>query len=504
MRMRNTDKHFALVLILASFTLFCACFGLADEADEYIQVVGLFDIRTDSSDGAHSLEDIIRLAETRGIGVLFINDHIRQTLEYGLRPFQNILKKRIERPSINKGGAVNFLNMIRQASQKYPETILIPGAEAAPFYYWKGSVFRKNLTACDWERHLLIVGLAEPEDYEELPILHNGPSPYTARSPLALSLFLLLIPLLAGLYLLKKPGIIRYLGVFIIVFSLLLIINNHFFKNPPYDQYHGPQGVSPYQLLIDDVNARGGMIFWNHPETKSGQGKSGPIFKETLPYPQLLLESKDYTGFSALYGEGTTLTEPGNIWDQVLTEYCLGLRTKPVWGIATADFHKEGEAGEKLGNFPTVFLVRKKTEEEILKSLKQGRMYSCRGDIDPPRLILEEFSIFAPSGSHRELMGGEIISEGFPRIKIRVSLDARGQGEHLTLRLVRCGKLIKTFSAQSPLDMNFRDEFFNPGKRIYYRLEVNDRKNRTLVSNPIFVKFQATENATPQSPKAVD
>jgi hypothetical protein len=494
-RVANLHKHFALILALIIIALFVASFGLANEPDEYSQVMGLFDIHTNFSDGDHSLDFLIKLAEKRGVGVLFISDHPRVTLEYGLRPFQNILKKRVDRPSINKGGAANFLNMIQDASKNHPEMILIPGAEAAPFYYWRGSFFKKNLTVCDWERHLLIIGLDEPKDYEELPILHNTSSRYYTRPPISAGLFFLLIPLLAGLYLLKKSGILRYLGALIIVFSLLLIINKYLFKNPPYDQYHGPQGISPYQLLIDDVNSRGGMIFWNHPETRSGQGKLGPIFKETLPYPQLLLESKDYTGFSALYGEGITLTEPGNIWDQVLTEYCLGLRKKQVWGISTADFHKEGGAGEKLGNYPTVFLVKNKTKGEILESLRNGRIYSYRGDIGLPRLTLEEFSISAPGNSHKEFMGGEMISESYPRIKIRVSAGAKEQGDLLTLRLIRFGKLIKTFSNQSSLDIDYTDEFFEPGKKIYYRLYLNDRRNRTIVSNPIFVKFQGSRNA---------
>jgi len=131
-------------------------------------------------------------------------------------------------------------------------------------------------------------------------------------------------------------------------------------------------------------------------------------------------------------------------------------------------------------------------------------MYSFRGDISSPRLILEEFSISAPGNSHQEFMGGQIVSEGYPRINIRVSVDAFQEGNLLTLRLIRSGNLIKTFSAQSPLVVDFRDEFFEPGKKIYYRLDVNDKKNRTLVSNPIFVEFQASSNAKSPTPKVGD
>ena len=131
-------------------------------------------------------------------------------------------------------------------------------------------------------------------------------------------------------------------------------------------------------------------------------------------------------------------------------------------------------------------------------------MYSYLGDVASPRLALEEFSISAPGNSHKEFIGGEIISECYPRIKIRVSVDAKEQGVFLTLRLIRFGKLIKTFSNQGLLDIDFTDEVFEPGKKIYYRLDLNDNRNRKIVSNPIFVKFQASRNAKSQASEAID
>jgi hypothetical protein len=471
--------------------MFVKCFAQADEnIHKYIQVPGLIDVRTDFSDGAHTLEYLIKLAKKRGIDVLFINDHDRKVMEYGIRPLQNILKKRVEEPSINKKGPENYLNMIDAALKKYPDSILIPGAESAPFYYWRGSYFKKNLTACDWERHLLIVGLEEPKDYKELPILHNGYSTKYILSSIPIASFLFLALLIVGLYVIKWKRIIRYSGIAISVFALLLVINNHLLKSSPYDQYHGPQEISPYQLLIDYVNSRGGMVFWNHPETLSGKGKLGPISRDTPPYPQVLIESTNYTGFAALYGDYITITEPGNIWDKVLIEYCYGRRENPVWGISSADFHREGGAGEKLGNYPTFFLVKNKTKKDILDALKKGRMYACRGDADSPRLILEDFSISDSKSSQKVVMGEEIFSKGYPRINIRIFTTDSEKGNSITVRLIRSGNLLETFSAETPLSINFEDDFFEPGKKIYYRLDAMDKKGRKLVSNPIFVQFQ--------------
>jgi hypothetical protein len=488
------DRHMkncritALILILVLATLICP--GAA-QTDKYIQVPGLIDLRTDFSDGSHTLEFIIQLARKRGFDVLFITDHDRKVLEYGIRPFQHIFKKRVETPSINKTGPGNYLDMIQSASKKYPEMILIPGAESAPFYYWKGSYLRKNLTVCDWERHLILIGLDKPEDYKELPILHNGFSTRSLSSRMTVGFFLILIPLAAGIYLITKKRILRWTGIVLSLLSLLLLINKHPFRSSPYDQYHGYQGIPPYQLVIDYVNSRGGMVFWNHPETKSGGGKIDFIFKDTPPHPQVLTGSKNYSGFASLYGDSITVTEPGNIWDKVLMEYCSGLRTNPAWGISSADFHQEGAAGEKLGNFPTVFLVKHKTKEAILDALRNGRMYAYRSDVVLPRLVLEDFSITGSENFQRGVLGEEIQLKNSAKINIHITTSSPEEGNWTTVRLIKEGKLLKTFSGETPLSFTYVDEYSQPSKKTYYRLDVTDKKNRIIVSNPIFVRFSS-------------
>jgi hypothetical protein len=268
-------------------------------------------------------------------------------------------------------------------------------------------------------------------------------------------------------------------------------VNNHLFRSSPYDQYHGSQGVAPYQLVIDYVNSRGGMAFWNHPETLSGVGNIGPVSKKTLPYPEILAESKNYTGFAALYGDTITVTEPGHIWDQVLMEYCSGRREKPVWAISSADYHEEGGAGEILGNYPTIFLVKNKTKESILEALKKGRMYAFRGSGDAAWLILEDFSVSDSETLNQGIMGEEISVKGSPTIHIRVSGAPPAGKNSLSVRLIRSGRLIKTFCGEIPFSVNFTDEFPEPRKGSYYRLEAEDGKGRKLISNPVFVTFQA-------------
>lgn len=451
---------------------------------DYLQVAGLIDLRTTCSDGELDLESLVKLAKRRRFSVLFINDHDRLAMEYGLFPFRNILRRRVELNSINKRGAEGYLNGIRDVQRRHPEMIIIPGSETAPFYYWTGSYFDKNLTARNHERRILTVGLTQPRDYRDLPILHNGSSTNYLRVSLP-AILPFVVAFVLGFVLLKRRGISKILGIVISGLSVLLIMDANPFRSSPFDQYHGDQGIAPYQLLIDYVDSRGGLTFWNYPETRSGTRRMGPILIDTPPYPEALQQSKNYTGFSVLYGDRITATEPGNVWDRVLIEHCKRERDRPVWGISTADFHKDGGAGEKLGNFPTVFLVRKKTNEDILTAMREGRMYACRGKY-PQRMILNDFSICSSRRETGGTSGNEIVLGENPRIHLSLSLK-KPTDNQVVIRLIRSGELIKTFHGSLPTEIDYEDNYFKPGQKIYYRIDV--RGCGTLVSNPIFVTF---------------
>ena len=453
-------------------------------AAEYLQVPGLIDLRTTHSDGELDLDSLVKLAKSRGFDCLFVNDHDRLVMEYGLFPLRHVLRKRVERPSINKGGAKKYLAHVTTVQAKYPDMIVVPGSETAPFYFWTGSYFSKNLTAHNHERRILTIGLDQPEDYENLPILHNGFCVRHIKDSLP-KMVLFFVPLALGLLLLRWRGFFRISGMIISGLSLLFVLNTVPFRSSPFDQYHGDQGVAPYQLVIDYVHSKGGLTFWNYPETRSGVRRLGPVFLDTPPYPEVLRQTKGYTGFAAIYGDTITITEPGGIWDDVLLEYCAGHRNRPVWGISTADFHKDGGAGEKLGNFPTVFLVREKTGEEILFAMRQGRMYACRGEY-PQRMVLNDFSVCSSLCRTKATSGEEIALKENPRIHISLSQKEPSESP-VTVRLMRSGELIETLNGILPMEIDFEDEYFNPGQKIYYRIDA--RGCGQLVSNPIFVVF---------------
>lgn len=450
----------------------------------YLQVSGLIDTRTTFSDGIFDVASIARLARERGFEALFLNDHDRMVMEYGLPPFRNIFKKRVELNSINRRGAEKYLEAVKRAREKYPDLILIPGSESAPFYYWEGSLLSKNLTAHDHEKRLLTIGMEKPEDYQDLPVIHNGFSDRYIYRFLPQSL-LFFIAFILGLFLMKEKGFFRTSGIIVSAVCLMGMIDAHPFRSSPFSQYEGKQGIAPYQLLIDYVNSKDGFTFWNYPETRSGVRKRGPVFLDTAPYPQVLETSRGYTGFAAVYGDTITATEPGRQWDRVLIEYCTGKRLRPVWGIATADFHKDGESGQKLGDFPTAFLVHRKTKGEILAALKTGRMYASRTSY-PQQIFLKEFWVSAQAAGDRATLGEEIILNGHPKIHISLSFK-KPVDKAVKVRLIRSGKLIETFTGKLPMKIDYVDRYSRPGEKIYYRMDMSG--HGTLISNPIFVKF---------------
>ncbi|MHB8910441.1 MAG: PHP domain-containing protein [Syntrophales bacterium] len=450
------------------------------------QVPALMDLRTTFSDGAYDPETLVKMAVKKGFRVIFINDHDRMVMEYGLPPFRNIIKKREERNSIEQSGVHTYLQAIASIRKANPDVILIPGAESAPFYYWTGSLFDGSLTANDHEQRILTMGLERLEDYQTLPGQHNDFSTIDLRAALPV-LAAFGGAFLIALYFLFLPGWWRLSGAVLALVSAAFFTNVVLARPSPFDAYHGNQGAAPYQHFIDTVSRMGGLTFWNYPETRSGVRTLGPIRVKTLPYPEMLLETKNYTGFSALYGDTITITEPGNIWDMTLQQYCRGFRARPPWGIATADFHREGEDGQRLGDYQTVLLLSERSSQGVLAALKGGKMYARQGKF-PKVPSLDEFSVAAakPDAAPRVIAGDELLVDRNPRIRITVSGSPEEKGA-VQVRLIRSGTLIQTFKGTLPLRIDYTDTLEKPGEKIYYRMDMAGQG--AIVSNPIFVTF---------------
>ena len=107
----------------------------------------------------------------------------------------------------------------------------------------------------------------------------------------------------------------------------------------------------------------------------------------TRPYHEELLK-RATTQVLLSFTEGMKFTgRIGGVWDVALKEYINGQRKKPVWAIGELDYKE----GNWMGETQTVFLVNANNKTEILKAMREGRMYAVYGDSKP---VLDAFQIW--------------------------------------------------------------------------------------------------------------
>jgi hypothetical protein len=437
------------------------------------------------SSGKYSIGELVSRAEGKGLEVLVLTDTYQAIMEYGLFPFPNLIRKREERQSVMTAGPQNYLAEIERLNRQQQSVMIIPGVETTPFYYWKGNLFGEELTAHDFHKDMLIIGMSNPDDYYNLPSLHGPVSTRYVRNLLP-GFLIFLAAFFLSIYLVYQKGLLRIGGIVVAVISLAMMFNYHPFKSSRFDPYHGEQGTAPYQDTIDTARSRGGLTFWAHPEssryTKGFQ--MGPVKLVTAHYPEALVASENYTGFAALYGDTITATKAGRHWDRVLLQYCRGDRAESVWGIAGSDF-KEEKNGNGLDSFLTVFLVKNRSAGDVLKALEQGRVYAVE-KAGGYRLSLDQFWILDEGSGRHATMGEELHSVSQPVVEGRIS--ATDDGHHnVTVSIIRGGEQGWSFEGETPLKFRFVDHVKWSGKT-YYRLDVSGKAAGKLLSNPIFVE----------------
>lgn len=407
-------------------------------AAEFQLINGIIHLHTPVSGGNRSIDDYLKLANERHIGILIITDHDNLNYSYSIHPLRWLIKKTVEKESVLNFGISRYLELINDAGKNNPAVTIIDGVESIPFYYWTGSAIktqpanrfttRRELMLHNRGKHMLVIGLKTPSAYEHLPLIANGLSRY--------------------------------------------------------DAYHGQQNEAPYQDLIDYVNKQGGLTFWAHPEAEEKRSQEG-ITIHTLSYHESLLHTRDYTGFS-VFSEGyTKIGRIGGIWDTVLTEYCAGKRKSPVWAIGELD-----DYGEKsIDGIQTIFLLNDNSYDGIINALKSGKIYVVTKSGNNPLLRLERFTIEDRANPQKVASSGdEITISGTPLIRIKLTHQSPPTSAKVTVKLIRNGRLLKEYNETLPYETAFADNDIKAGEKTYYRLDITDEFGGKVISNPIFVK----------------
>ncbi|MCM8763131.1 MAG: hypothetical protein NC936_01185 [Candidatus Omnitrophica bacterium] len=485
-----------LILIFIVFAIFSS-FRLV-QAEEYLSVPAAIHISSVVSDGKLTIPQIVDCARKNNFKVLIITDRDIMRWEYGLKPFVNIIKRRVEEPSVFKYGIRKYLDLINYMQNKNPDLILIPAVESTPYYYWQGSIFNNTLELLDWHKHILVIGMDKESDYKYLPVVANKSAlmlPFKFKN-----IFYFVLPLLvflSGIFLLRrwyiyyrhvqKTILILITAIFwsaLIIIGLLSLLNNYPFRDYKFNPYQGNLGALPYQNFIDYVSQRGGLTFWAHPEAEN-ISEICRIKIITAGHAQDLLKTKDYTGFCVFYEGYQQIGKPGGIWDGLLLDYCKGIRRLPVWAIGGLAFDYTGDLDEYMKDLRNILLVERLDKGAVLDALRKGRVYVLKGKTSS-HFTLDKFIVKDTLSSSFKTMG-ELI-EICDNLQIQISAHLSDERvEHFTVRLIRNGSVVKTFDVTTPFDIIYQDNYDLGSEMIYYRLEIQS-PGLLLVTNPIFVR----------------
>ncbi len=410
----------------------------AQAAEPLLEMSAALHVHTRSSGPNNStLDEIAIRARGKGVDAVILTDYFKQRVELGLYPFHKILKVWFEKPSISRYGFQRYFRELAQAQKKYPDVLLLAGAEVAPAYWWSGSLFKNNLTVNNLQKNLLVFGLYE-DDMKEIPT-----------------------------------------------------VSNHKVKA---DAYHkGREGERPYQEVIDYAQGRGGFAVWSTPdENPATTFKKGPVRFRTDPYAESLRATQGAAGV-CIIPEGHDKTGlHGGLWDRTLLQYTQGRRKTPPWVFAELIMHVILPID--LDHRLNVAWVRGKNESELFEAFRKGRFYAVsRGRTD--RLKLEDFSVQNNEGEIAR-SGEELYAQGMISVRSRLSIHSSLVSE-IKVKLIRMGKMVRETSGGGDVLLTYEEDLaLSETPKIYYRIEAHSPEPELsyLLSNPIFVVKKSEKN----------
>lgn len=454
-----------------------------------------------------SIAQAADLADRAGLGVAIITPHDQEQVAYGLPLLRYLLRTEVSRSSVRTYGVSKYIGEVHATDAQYPRVLVIDGVEAIPAYYWESSPLTGSAIVRNFHKHLLVIGLTSAEDYSGLPSVTNGFPPTSWLSwlfefwPGALIIIGLVLAIQAHRNdamdnpRSARPGLLTALA------GGVLLINN-LPGVSLYDQYHGDPGDGPYQSVIDYANTHGALTFWAHPEVSQRLARAIPwpasvladsVVFNTEPYTQALLGTRDYTGFAIFETGISVVGKPGGIWDQTLTEYCAGVRKRPVWAIGELDL-ENGSNVQDMTTCETVFFLNDFTREGALDALRKGAIYARRGTGN--LLRLKQFAVSNEAGTRTGVMGQKVTLASSPTIHFTLASED-GKPRNLSVLVIRDGTVIRTVQTSGDLSMAIQDKVIAGSGTTFYRLMVLEDDWPVLASNPVFVTIRKNADQLP-------
>lgn len=452
----------------------------SDEAQSKIISIGITHIHTSISDGEDTPEVVLKKAIDNKIGIVIFTDWFLRRWEYGIWPFRNLIKRRVEFGSVVGFRAEKYLAKIKNLQMENPNLIILPGVEVVPFYYWQGIPFDISFCMYDWHKRFLVIGLEDPIDYHLLPVVSSRRFRLSHIFQTIFRLWWAILFAILGLSLARRRQF-RIVSKVIIVFGILFLINGSYFNTSRYNQYQYNLGVRPYQDFIEYVNRKGGMCFWVDPDSQYLSTLHG-INIITYAHSEALQLTDGYTGFSLSSLGRQGLVEPNSRWDSVLLDYCEGTRKRPIWVIGGLDYERSQDS---IDIVKTVFLLPSLTKENVLHALRDGNMY-VDFKTGESKFDFGEFRIVDTMTEKSAHIGERLIRQGNPKILINCTNPSYTISA-TKIDLIKNGQLIKTFTSQEEnIYIEYEDTKPKDRKASYYRLKISAR-GKVIYTNPIFV-----------------
>jgi hypothetical protein len=494
---RDGQMRDARRLILAFVTaVLCLCCTVAraQASDDRQQLLATVHVHSTASTGELTVEALAERAEQLGLDVLILTDNFSLRYEYGLWPLPGLLKHRVSFPSVLEYGIERYVDEIVAVQSRHPKLIILPGVEVAPYYYWTGSLVGRTLTMHNAQRNLLVLGLTKPEDYRSLPASGN-PASYTfdwrgavngAPMLLVVPAVWLWRPLRRGA---DRRSLRRTVACILIVLGVALVANAWPLSQPAFSSYDDQLGYRPYQALINDVRAKGGLVFWSMTEARDfheyAAGPLGTVTVKTEPHPEALLQTTGYTGFGGLYQDGRTIIKPGELWDRLLQLPAHEERPTPVL-IGELAFHGLSDAGKDLHRLVTALWVKERTVAGVLEALRAGHAYAVGDGDQHVQLRLNEFQVVCQGGTKSASIGDRLDPAGARDLMVHLSVTATDRGRHpVKVRVIRSGQVLAQLAGETPFRVDWPDTSVPTAERMTYRVEITG--SGELLSNPIFV-----------------
>lgn len=492
-------------MVWASVWLTVAAGPVSADQPALTPLVTSFHVHSTVSTGDLTLDQVAEQAEALHLDAVVLTDNFVLRYEYGLAPLQGLLKYTYRLPSVLVGGTDRFLADVAAAQARHPKVLLIPGVEVVPHYYWTGSLWTGNLTMHNSQKNILVLGLPKAEDWAALPANGNpGSYHYGWGSAVTLSPALLAAPA-AWLWFhrsarVSRDGRVSYrvrrkhrvLASLLALAAALLLFNAWPIGEPVYSIYDEQLAYKPYQSFIDWVASRGGVTVWSMPEAKDfNQFDYGPLGKVTVktdPYPEALVLTGGYTAFGGVYQDTRTVTEPGDLWDQILGQYVAKQRgAPPPFTVGEIAFHGINRDTRELDQVLTIFWVRERTAAGLRDALRAGRLYSVGQYNKGAGLRLDQFRIDCAGGTRGAEAGESLDPIGAADVTLRLKVTAADRSQRpVTVRVIRSGQVAATLTGVTPFEQALTDPGAPPGVWNVYRVTVVNEGSE-IMSNPIFV-----------------